>query len=57
VAALVAILTHVSPDPVTTFRHAVVLVIAFFAAAGLVTVILLTGAVRSPTPAASTSDP
>jgi hypothetical protein len=57
VAALVAILTHVGPDPVTTFRHAVVLVIGFFAAAGVVSAILLTGAVRAPAPAAVTSDP
>src|SRR5215831_18257836 len=28
--ALVAILARVSPDPITTFRHAIVLVIAFF---------------------------
>jgi EmrB/QacA subfamily drug resistance transporter len=57
VAALVAILTNVSPDPVTTFRHAVVLVIGFFAAAGLVTTVLLTGAVRSAGPAAVAADP
>jgi EmrB/QacA subfamily drug resistance transporter len=55
VAALVAILTHVGPEPVTTFRHAVVLVIGFFAAAGVVTAILLTGAVRSAAPAAAES--
>jgi EmrB/QacA subfamily drug resistance transporter len=42
VAALVAILAHVGPDPVTTFRHAIVLVIGFFAAAGLTAAILLT---------------
>ncbi len=54
VAALVAILAHVSPDPITTFRHAIVLVIAFFAAAGLVAAILLTGKARSrPMPAAA----
>jgi hypothetical protein len=57
VAALVAILTHVGPDPITTFRHAVALVIGFFAAAGLVSAILLTGAVRSAAPAAATADP
>jgi hypothetical protein len=51
VAALVAILTRVSPDPVTTFRQAVVLVIAFFAAAGLVAAILLTGRGRGGGPA------
>jgi MFS family permease len=54
VAALVAILARVSPDPITTFRHAIVLVIAFFTAAGLVAAILLTGRVRSrPMPAAA----
>jgi EmrB/QacA subfamily drug resistance transporter len=57
VAALVAILAHVSPDPITTFRHAVVLVIAFFAAAGLVTAILLTSAVPAAVPAAVAADP
>jgi EmrB/QacA subfamily drug resistance transporter len=57
VAALVAILAHVSPDPVTTFRHAVVLVIAFFAAAGLVSAILLTGGVPAAAPAAVAADP
>ena len=54
VAALVAILARVSPDPITTFRHAIVLVIAFFTAAGLVAAILLTGKARSrPKPAAA----
>jgi len=48
VAALVAILAHIGPDPVTTFQHATVLVIAFFAAAGLVAAALLTG---KPAPA------
>jgi len=48
VAALVAILTHVSPDPITAFQHAIVLIIGFFAAAGLVAAILLTGKVGSP---------
>jgi len=48
VAALVAILAHVSPDPVTTFRHATVLVIGFFAAAGLTAAILLTNKAGSP---------
>ena len=41
VAALVAVLAHIGPDPVATFRHATVLVIGFFAAAGLVAAILL----------------
>jgi len=54
VAALVAILARVSPDPITTFQHAIVLVIAFFTAAGLVAAILLTGKTRSrPMPAAA----
>src|SRR5215469_5375362 len=57
VAALVAILAHVGPDPITTFRDAVVLVIAFFAAAGLVTAVLLTGAVRPAAPAAVAAGP
>ena len=48
VAALVAILAHVSPDPVTTFRHAIVLIIGFFAAAGLTAAILLTNKAESP---------
>jgi MFS family permease len=48
VAALVAILAHVGPDPITTFRHAIALVIGFFAAGGLVAAILLTGKARSP---------
>jgi len=48
VAALVAILAHVSPDPVTTFRHAIVLVIGFFAAAGLTAASLLTNKAGSP---------
>jgi EmrB/QacA subfamily drug resistance transporter len=43
VAALVAILAQAGPDPLTAFRHAVVLVIGFFAAAGLAAAILLTG--------------
>jgi hypothetical protein len=48
VAALVAILARVGPDPIATFRHAIVLVIAFFAAAGAVAAILLTRRVSSP---------
>jgi EmrB/QacA subfamily drug resistance transporter len=50
VAALVAILAHVGPDPITTFRHAIVLVIGFFAAAGLVAAILLTAKAAAPPP-------
>jgi EmrB/QacA subfamily drug resistance transporter len=42
VAALVAILAHVGPDPITTFRHAIAVIIGFFAAGGLIAAILLT---------------
>jgi EmrB/QacA subfamily drug resistance transporter len=48
VAALVAILAHLNPDPVATFRHAIVLVIGFFAAAGLVSALLLTARADAP---------
>ena len=42
VAGLVAILSRVSPaDPVTAYRHGLILVIAFFAAAGVVSAVLL----------------
>jgi EmrB/QacA subfamily drug resistance transporter len=42
VAGLVAILSHAVPgDPVATFRHALALIIALFAAAGLVSAALL----------------
>ena len=40
VAALVAILARVGPEPITTLRHATMLVIAFFTAAGLVAAIV-----------------
>jgi EmrB/QacA subfamily drug resistance transporter len=53
VAALVAILAHLGPDPITTFRHAIALVIGFFAAAGLVAATLLTSRASSPVPAAA----
>jgi hypothetical protein len=53
VAALVAILAHLGPDPIATFRHAIVLVIGFFAAAGLVAATLLTSRASSPVPAAA----
>jgi MFS family permease len=44
VAALVAILATLGPDnPVPVFRHALVLIIAFFACAGLVSAAFLTG--------------
>ena len=43
VAGLVAILSRVSPaDPIPTFRHALVLIIGFFAAGGVVSAALLT---------------
>jgi hypothetical protein len=45
VAALVAILSRMSPtDPVATFQHGAVLIIAFFVAAGVVGAALLTQA-------------
>ena len=51
VAGLVAILSHVVPgDPVAAYRHGVILVIAFFAAAGVVSAAVLTGRAR-PAPA------
>ena len=50
VAGLVAILSRVSPaDPVAAYRHGLILVIAFFAAAGVVSAVLLT---TRPVPAA-----
>jgi len=54
VAGLVAILSHVSAaDPVAAYRHGLVLVIAFFAAAGLVSAVLLTRTARpAPVPVA-----
>jgi hypothetical protein len=56
VAGLVAILAKVSPaDPLAAFRGSLVLVIAFFAAAGVVSAALLTGrpvvAAVAPAPA------
>jgi EmrB/QacA subfamily drug resistance transporter len=57
VAALVAILVHIGPDPITTFRHAIVLVIGFFAAAGLAAATLLAGKVPTPAPAAGGGNP
>jgi hypothetical protein len=44
VASLIAILVHVAPaDPLASYRHAVVLIIGYFAAAGVVAAVLLTG--------------
>jgi EmrB/QacA subfamily drug resistance transporter len=51
VAGLVAILSRVSPtDPIPAFRSALVMVIAFFAAGGVVSAALLTSRLR-PVPA------
>jgi hypothetical protein len=52
VAGLVAVLSHISPaDPVAAYRNGLVLVIAFFAAAGAVSAVLLTArAVPVPEP-------
>jgi EmrB/QacA subfamily drug resistance transporter len=49
VAGLVAILSHPLASPVLMFRHGVILIIAFFAAAGLVAAALLTQK-KAPTP-------
>ena len=55
VAGLVAILSRVSrTDPVAAYRHGLVLVIAFFAAAGVVSAVLLTG---RPVPARAVTGP
>ena len=57
VAGLVAILARVSAaDPIPTFRHAIVLVIGFFAAGGVVSAALLTARPR-PVPAVSPVSP
>jgi EmrB/QacA subfamily drug resistance transporter len=52
VAGLVAILAHISAaDPVVTYRHGVILIIAFFVGAGIVAAGLLTRRVRpAPSP-------
>jgi hypothetical protein len=58
VAGLVAILSHVSRvDPVTAYRDGVVLVIAFFAAAGAVSAVLLTARAAAAPVAAAPSVP
>ena len=47
VAGLVAILSHVNAsDPVLTFKHAVLLVVALFAAAGVVSALFIAGRKR-----------
>jgi hypothetical protein len=44
VAGLVAVLAHLSPlDPLPAYRHAVVLIIAFFVGAGTIAALFLTG--------------
>jgi EmrB/QacA subfamily drug resistance transporter len=49
VAGLVAILSHISAaDPVPAYRHGIVLIIAFFAAAGAVSAGLLTARPAAP---------
>jgi EmrB/QacA subfamily drug resistance transporter len=53
VAALVAILATISPhDPVTAFRHALVLTISFYASAALASAAFLSGRLRPATPGA-----
>ncbi len=48
VAGLVAILSHLATgDPVQTFKHAVLLTVALFASAGVVSVLLITGRQRA----------
>jgi hypothetical protein len=48
VASLVAVLAHVAPtDPVPAYRQSLILIIAFFAAAAIVSAGLLTGRPRS----------
>jgi MFS family permease len=55
VAALVAVLAHLSPvDPLPAYRHAVVLIIAFFIGAGTVAALFLT-ARPAPAPAPARS--
>ena len=55
VAGLVAILSRISPtDPVVTFQHGAVLVIVFFAAAGVVSAALLT---QTAGPAVAAQEP
>jgi hypothetical protein len=49
VAGLVAILSHPSPtDPVAAYRDGLILIIAFFAAAGVVAAALLAGRPARP---------
>ena len=49
VASLVAVLSHVTiGDPLPSYRHALLLIIAFFGAAGVVSAGLLTARLRQP---------
>jgi EmrB/QacA subfamily drug resistance transporter len=55
VAGLVAILAKLGTgDPITIFRHSVLLVVALFASAGVVSAALLTGKMSRPAPGAVT---
>ena len=49
VAGLVAILAHVAPgDPVITYRHGLIMIVAFFAGAAVISAALLTGRLGRP---------
>ena len=55
VAGLVAVLTHVAQaDPVAAYRHSLILIVAFFVAAGLTAAVLLTGRPARPEAPAAT---
>ena len=55
VAGLVAVLTHIATaDPVAAYRHGLILIMAFFGAAGLTAAVLLTGRPARPDPPAAT---
>jgi MFS family permease len=56
VAGLVAILTHISrADPIASYRHGLIMIVAFFAAAAVTAAALLTR--RQPVPAAPAAPP
>jgi len=56
VAVLVAILTHISrADPIASYRHGLIMIVAFFAAAAVTAAALLTR--RQPVPAAPAVPP
>lgn len=57
VAALVAVLTAPAPDPLTAFRHGIVLIIAFFVAAGAVCLAVLARRDRPAEVAAAPAHP